>query len=144
MSCADGSTLHCSNCPSGRFKCAAGAYAVGDTLINTLGVLVHFGKFSITSCGRSRGLEGVERGWGVAHTYIHTCIHTYIYTYIHTCIHAYIHTCVCVCLPIHIYTYLFLIYLFSFLYLSTLFVLDLLGCFRCYVSSMHLEFPNRL
>ena len=140
MSCADGSTLHCSNCPSGRFKCAAGAYAVGDTLINTLGVLVHFGKFSITSCGRSRGLEGVERGWGVAHTYMHT----YIHLYIHTCIHAYIHTYMCVCLPIHIYTYLFLIYLFSFLYLSTLFVLDLLGCFRCYVSSMHLEFPNRL
>ena len=94
------------------------------------------------------------------HTYIRSYIHTYIYTYIHTCIHAYIHTNIyiyifiyifififllyCLCLPIHIYTYLCLIYLFSFLYLSTLFVLDLLGCFRCYVSSMHLEFPNRL
>ena len=116
MSCADGSTLHCSNCPSGRFKCAAGAYAVGDTLINTLGVLVHFGKFSITSCGRSRGLEGVEEGLGGC-TYIHTYMHTYIHTSIHTYIHAYMHTYIHVCVFTHPYIYIFVFNLFIFIFI---------------------------
>ena len=120
MPCADGSTLRMQQLP-GSFKCDAGAYAVGDVLINTLGVLVHSGFFLLHHVVGNVGWKGL-RGVGgcnnvlgctYIHTYIHTNIHTYIHAYIHTYIHTHTHThiyiyiYVCVCLHIHLYIYIF-------------------------------------